>query len=45
MLQFQIIVYAIIKIARRGTTVPVYEFAAVITRLMGYYYQWANYSS
>ena len=27
-LQFQLIVYAIIKITRRGTTVPLYEFAA-----------------
>ena len=28
MLQFQLIVYAIIKITRRGTTVPLYELAA-----------------
>ena len=27
-LQFQLIVYAIIKITRRGTTEPLYEFAA-----------------
>ena len=26
-LQFQLIVYAVIKITRRGTTVPLYEFA------------------
>ena len=28
MLQFQLIVYAFIKITRRGTTLPLYEFAA-----------------
>ena len=28
MLQFQLIVYAIIKMTRRGTTVPLYELAA-----------------
>ena len=27
-MQYQSIVYAIIKITRRGTTVPLYEFAA-----------------
>ena len=27
-LQFQLIVYAIVKIIRRGTTVPLYELAA-----------------
>ena len=28
MLQFQLIIYVIVKITRRDTTIPVYEFAA-----------------
>ena len=28
MLQFQLIIYAIIKITKRGTSIPLYEFAA-----------------